>query len=356
MAVTIGKPARCKYCNWSTTNQHKLPCSKHCVHCGQSIQFGECKCCGKCGKKLSKCGCSVPSVTAKKVIAQAVKAASVATPSNTYTGEITVKGDMPAIKEKVSFTSLSKFGYSSDVQCKPEIDYDPQGQFPTVMWGTRHNEMDLCQIASDYYILLAMRGNLIIGEAHDEYIRREAGIILKSLVEEYDRPLMNYIDMAIGGELRHHNAFRKHLSENRRYAWAVWHHIRARHGTYALSEASRMFLEFKGGSFGGKKWSDAALTLKSRVDGQITPELWIDRCLNLQHNGGCFFNKLKYGYKNVLGWGLYELQANILPQHGLRSPNWQELLATASDQVRDLFFEYWTSANYERLRNHRGGR
>ena len=51
---------------------------------------------------------------------------------------------------------------------------------------------------------------------------------------------------------------------------------------------------WSGGSFGGKKWANIARTVMMYLEGTYNDEMFVDACFNLEHNGGCAFNKFSW--------------------------------------------------------------
>jgi hypothetical protein len=212
--------------------------------------------------------------------------------------------------------------------------------------------IDLCQSAADFYLLEALSSNIVNAagdltgtDVYLSLLRSEARQMFDRLVTSLDRTFSGYMDMVIGGELRHHAAAQDtSLRGDREEAWAEWHAIREAGGTEVLADAVAMFEDFDSCSYGGVKWAQIAKVLLARKTGQISPAVFIDRAFNLQHNGGSMFDKISWGQSNRLDWGYCEMNQYVLPAHGATNP-WTVLLAVASDEVRELFTEVWRSAN-----------
>lgn len=127
----------------------------------------------------------------------------------------------------------------------------------------------------------------------------QAEVLYTKLVSEMSEILKNYTHAACGGELRHHKAITS-LSAVRKLAWCKWYFIYEKHGVEAISKMKELFLEFGGGAFGGEAWANAANVLYMYETGQLSPDpltnkaIFIDRVFNLEHNTGCFLNKLSW--------------------------------------------------------------
>ena len=156
------------------------------------------------------------------------------------------------------------------------------------MWTDR-----LAPVAADYYLLLQLR---LMGYAEQEF---------KAHLDKTARLVADYCDMALGGELRHANSYSgiqaklpKELWEyvpkysNRMAAWLIWKQYRNKKGLEALKVAETVF-STSGWSraFGGKAWANIATHLISYLEGEISPELFVDIAFALQHNTGTVFNK-----------------------------------------------------------------
>lgn len=178
------------------------------------------------------------------------------------------------------------------------------------------------------------------------YVMGQAGDRLYHLVEECDRVFVEYVHLACGGELRHHKAVGgRILSAERSSAWCGWKALYDKAGTDILIDMADLFDEFDDGSYGGPPWANAARILHSRLTGQLGPtehmnkRMFIDRVWTLEHNGGCFLNKLSWAMSNKKGWQL-DYIIRVLNAHAADEPDFKLLLKVASDTVRQLYGEY----------------
>lgn len=141
---------------------------------------------------------------------------------------------------------------------------------------------------------------------------------VKEMFEEYKEILLvqfvNYVDMALGGELRHashratgiskvrglsplHNKIIGAMigsdASGRQNAWRKWRIIRDEHGLEALIVAEDAFKKMSwSGAYGGKKWGTAAEILHHYLDNNITATAYIDTIWSLQHNCNYILDKV----------------------------------------------------------------
>ena len=211
------------------------------------------------------------------------------------------------------------------------------------LWDIPFEEIDVAQAAGDFYILngivnkafsidyedlslpaaddvreagkaLGLSGDAISSRV--EYLEKyakskpeneltemaaEAELIYTKMVENLSKVFREYVHAACGGELRHHKAITS-LSSVRKLAWSKWYFIYEKYGAESLVKMKELFLEFTGGGFGfgGEAWANATDILYMYETGQLSSDpftnksLFIDRVFNLEHNGGCFLNKLNW--------------------------------------------------------------
>ena len=307
-------------------------CEK-CGNCGSLA--GECDCCGSCGSSYG-CGychdCDVPSCECE---CSDEDNDSSSDGSGNGFGTVTVA---PWVRR----------GYVSE-----PYRYNSYGtpQWHDV-WGVDRS-IDLCQSAADYYLLEALAGGIVShGAPNDAYLamlRSEARGQMAGLVARLDKTFTGYVDAIIGGELRHHRASGSLRRHGRKDAWLEWHAIRESVGVVALADAADLFLDFNNGGYGGAPWANIANVLHARLTGKISPQLFVDRVFNLQHNGGSLFDKGSWGVENGAGWSYYELMNWVLPAHGRNpEPAWTILLGGASPEVKELFEAMWRAGNAAR--------
>ena len=173
------------------------------------------------------------------------------------------------------------------------------------VWGLE--KLDLTQAASDYYVATYLA--LESGKAEHEEMR--VAIVAK-LADQLGR----YLVMACGGELRHALSasslgvttnpsvpkeikalFKGHgikpLPKERHAAWKQWAEFSAGIGMSKAMRGAQAVFELHGwsASFGGKKWGQIAKVAADYLEGKLSPTLFVDSVLGIQHNGGIAFNK-----------------------------------------------------------------
>lgn len=185
-------------------------------------------------------------------------------------------------------------------------------------------------------------------------IMAEAGRTMEELVEDLDHTLVAYSHMAIAGELRHHSAFSNVMGHSDRpTAWCGWRTVYANVGNDALIDAATMFYEFNGGGYGGPPWAACAETLYARLEGKLGPDgpegkinkrMFVDRFWTLEHNGGCFLNKINWSNLNKKGWEVGHMR-QLLDAHGADPMNVGKLITAANDATVNLFNRYVAATN-----------
>lgn len=189
------------------------------------------------------------------------------------------------------------------------------------------------------------------------WIIGEAEQLLDEVVDVSDATLVGYFHMAIAGEARHHRAIGGTVlagGDYRAGAWVGWRKVYEQVGPEAIKDLAALLGEISGGTYGGKRWQQAAEILYSRVTCELGPteavtkRLFVDRAWTLEHNGGCFLNKIDWHCGNRKGWNLSYLKSRVLEAHAANPPQWRILMSVASDRVVDLADRYWETANRRR--------
>ena len=174
--------------------------------------------------------------------------------------------------------------------------------------------LDLTRAAADYYLLALM------DSLQDKKLNKVLKPKLEAHLEFMDTQFQRYLHMAVGGELRHARRYYNGLwtafapeivglfkntsmKGGRHDAWHVWRAFVETHGWEKTAGwAAQVFnAGHWSASFGGKNWGNVAVTLHRRLKGEITPLVFVDTTLGLQHNTGCVFNK-------KVGWSYTGLQ------------------------------------------------
>lgn len=236
---------------------------------------------------------------------------------------------------------------------------------PAEAWpNMRCDEVDPIQRAADFYLLSALTSGALNSQAgadgsspqiaiqevlkwHPELTGAsiDAQRQLNDLVDDTDRSFVDYIDMACGGELRHHpRVGGKHLNSNRAKSWIAWKSLREIRGVEALMDAFWLFNDFTSGGYGGPLWAGAAQLLHSRLTNKITKTVFVDQAFSLVHNGGVFLNKQHWKIGN--GKDLEFLRRQLLPAQS--RDDWQVMCDVASREVRELWREGWMDLNKAR--------
>jgi hypothetical protein len=173
-----------------------------------------------------------------------------------------------------------------------------------------------------------------------------------------------YLDMAVGGEVRHAGAFQsehdveiprglvrymraaKEVRYSRSKCWRIWTRMRAINELSVgwLSECADVFVDVnwphRGSrySVGGPAWSTASRVVYDYYTKTIKPRTFLDRCFTLQHNNDYIFDKV---YK-VKGMNeVLEVQ---------ESGDYEKLLRYASRPVIDMVKYRLTMATTEQGR------
>jgi hypothetical protein len=179
----------------------------------------------------------------------------------------------------------------------------------------------------------------------------DATKLLEERVVVIDKTLTAYAAMAISGELRHHTAFA--LTGDRTKAWCLWRQIQDEVGNDALQDAARMFYEFTKSGYGGPKWANCAEILWARLEGKLGPDgpdgiinkrMFIDRFWTLEHNNGCFLNKINWACNNPLAWGVQQMK-KVLDAHASNPPKVKTLVQVASEPTRNIYRRYLEAVN-----------
>ena len=176
-------------------------------------------------------------------------------------------------------------------------------------WGLDAG-LDLAKECADFYTLYDL--SLDFDDVKDAFnVKRDM------LAAQF----ANYIDMAVGGEVRHAAGRVKNkedimpqapilklimsgaLPHNRSAAWRYWKIVRQEKGLEALRQVVVIYLKGHWSSgFGGLKWGKGAETLCMFLEGALTPTIFVDTVWSLHHNNGFILNKVWncYGLEPIL--------------------------------------------------------
>lgn len=305
-----------------------------CKHCDQPEGECECSLCRDCEEVFYNCSCGGSSSPSHLF-------------GQTKTAPWTVRADEPM-----------------------EVD------LPTI-GDCKHSKIDPVQTAADFYLLDAIKSAARLSEvigASDRLASESASVIQadsmasaiklaadrshRALVERVAPSFLAYGIAAVGGELRYHKAVGGIiLKGDRDKAWKKFVGIVQMKGPGVLFEADQLFCEFGGGAYGGPLWGNAAKVVGRYLNGTMPSWLFVDRVFTLQHNGGCFLNKVSWAKHNPRHWGLSSM-TDLLNAHagvcsdcdgrwseehasdcgGVREiTGWHTLLSCASPEVRTLW-------------------
>lgn len=157
-------------------------------------------------------------------------------------------------------------------------------------WGIEY--LDLVAECADFYVL----NDYLIDHPNDSYVKSMFDNSVKFLSKQFS----NYLDMAIGGEMRHAKKFGSYFKKyyitkeyiSRHGAWNRWKFIRETEGLKALEKASDCFHnDYWPGAYGGPKWGKCTDVLLRYLKSEDNAVMFVDTAWSLEHNGGCVFNK-----------------------------------------------------------------
>lgn len=284
-----------------------------------------------------------------------------------------------------------------DIQPKEKSDWSKT--WPKI----KCKAIDPLQEAADYYIHTAIAESLLIDIApmevpSDDEVKRAAEILGLTLADIKRRKKMvdeiisadprielqkfaddsaafikkqmdrlapsfeEYTHMACGGELRHHSAIGgRTLHGSRSCAWVGWKEIFEKYGTDSLVTMAELFREFDSRTYGNERWAVAAEVLHQYLHGQLGPDpesnkrMFVDRVFTLEHNGGCFLNKVGWKIaadRRARGWdyGVDNMKA-LLNAHSSNPPDLYTLHNYASDATRVALEEYFDYLNAKGIKS-----
>lgn len=182
-------------------------------------------------------------------------------------------------------------------------------------------------------------------------LKDQANKKFHDLVEDLDLSFREYVHVACGGELRHHSSVQGILSAYRKGSWVHWKYVFEKYGVDAIDKMAEMFLEFPDTAYGGPAWSDAAMILAQRERGELGPDsftnkqLFVDRVFTLEHNGGCFLNKLDWANlrsnrEHPYDYHFEAMNETVLELHCAEVLNIDSMIGYASDHVANLVQRY----------------
>jgi len=242
-------------------------------------------------------------------------------------------------------------------ELKAAIDKSPTHDEPKVAKNVWEVDTSLrpTELMADYYMCEAMLAR-VMNPAGRTTDNGELIAVLMCVQEEMDRvcaaasSVFRYLVMICGGEVRYHTAFPYRYSRGGQ--WTGFKALYDKYGVALLAEVADMFREFKPDtSFGGEKWAQIADVGVAYATGKLNDAMFMDRCFNLQHNGGTMFNKIAWGDAKT-HWSrhhdrLSDMQT-IGTAHAADVTDWSTLYMYSTRPVAQLSIEYWKLQNEER--------
>jgi hypothetical protein len=334
----------CHDCN----HMHCICCSAcgstygcdECYNCG--YQNCECECCPEC--ENSPCVCnSIHSLN---------WGGSDLVPVGFFTDNNVWKKEWPVLAEKADsshpVTLAANFylleamiaGVGLDSALPKTISYDEFAE----LFSAYSSTVNLKRLHAE-------RDNKPVSVLHR--IRFDAELAMKGLVNDWYEPIFEYMMMAIGGELRHHRAVQDTtpLNAGRRGCWAIYKRIVDHLGVNeAMAQAYDVFLDFTSDGYGGALWADGAKVVSQAHQGILGPnefmnrKMFLDRVWTLEHNGGCFLNKIEWN--NAHGWHLMKVVLNAHGSHPF--PHFGTLFKYASPKIAEIGKLYVAAVNVVR--------
>lgn len=336
------------YCCHDCINMHCTCCSAcgssygcdECYNCGH--QNCECECCPEC--ENSPCVCSS--------IHSLNWGGSDLVPVVFFTDNNVWKNEWPVLAEKANtshpVTLAANFylleamiaGVGLDSTLPKTISYDEFAE----LFSAYSSTVNLKRLHAE-------RDNKPVSVLHR--IRFDAELAMKGLVNDWYEPIFEYMMMAIGGELRHHHAVQNTtpLNAGRRSCWAIYKRIVDHLGVNeAMAQAYDVFLDFTSDGYGGALWADGAKVVSQANQGILGPnefmnrKMFLDRVWTLEHNGGCFLNKIEWN--NAHGWYLMKVVLNAHGSHPF--PHFGTLFEYASPKIAEIGKLYVAAVNVVR--------
>lgn len=220
------------------------------------------------------------------------------------------------------------------------------------VWGFDDEDHDPIQVAADFYLLHPVQHGSLAPDQDTELrvISEEAAELRHGLIARYDDIFRRYVDMVVGGELRHHRALGRagKLPGHRPFAWIGWLAIREQVGPDALADAATLFNEFDPeGSYGGPKWAMISEVLHLRETGRISAEVFVDRVFNLEHNG-CSVLGGKVAWSGFTKRDLNLIKTVIGPAHAANPARLDILALFASADTQRIWADYVPALNRQR--------
>lgn len=318
--------------------QHDTNCEL-CGDCGEHV--GSCECCTGCGLTSWNCNCcSHCGINADECDCTECEGCGSNVPEGSECG--------------YCGHQAYRFGKSTSLPWTERSDSSGAGT-PVPDMSEVDLNVDPVRAAADYYLLDALVHLVRLSEvsgmpamprkeqlvADDDHLG--ASIVAArryrdALIERLDREFLTYAVNAVGGELRYHRAAQGIWpTSDRSECWSTFAGVVSDLGADVLFDAAGLFREYPAGKgYGGELWAAAAEIVGKRLQGRLPAWLFVDRMFTLEHNGGCFLNKVNWKHSNRLGYNLYHMR-KVLDAHASSEVDWKLLLGVCSPEVAQMF-------------------
>lgn len=327
----------------------------HCTCCPYCDSTWGCDECSSCGSPTCECYCC-PECENTPCVCSSIHSLnwgdSDLVPPNVYIDSAVWKKEWPILAKNSNsshpVTLAANFylleamiaGVGLDSTLPKTISYDEFAE----LFSAYSSTVNLKRLHAERY-------NKPVSVLHK--IRLDAELAMKDLVDSWYEPILEYMMMAIGGELRHHRVVGNTtpLSGGRRVCWAIYRRIVNHLGVNeAMSQAYDVFMDFKSDGYGGALWAEGARVVSQANQGVLGPnefinrKMFLDRVWTLEHNGGCFLNKIEWN--NAHGWHLMKVVLNAHGSHPF--PRFGTLFEYASPRIADIGKLYVAAVNVVR--------
>jgi len=265
--------------------------------------FGKCVVCAgtyceKCDGCAANCECPFVCQGCNEQKSKRVRAKN----SNSYCNSCLCKFCQRPMAEHAKLNLLCPV--CTTKQCIHGCPHNDQRVVASEVW--RMSDINVSEMAAKFYF--EMYRSL---KTPDKYLRG---------YEDHKHTLApilaSYLDMVVGGELRHAGSqlpgvavndftlarrfIKKSGGIGRNGGWAHWYKYRKKYGLQILEEAAALMHSYEWrGSYGGESWGSCADTLLRFYRGEISSELFIDLAFALEHNNGCIFDKFFGGTRKI---------------------------------------------------------
>jgi hypothetical protein len=161
-------------------------------------------------------------------------------------------------------------------------------------------------------------------------------------LRSYAIALKNYLFLACWGEARHHKMIGGTLipgTGQRKSARVAGRILTSRWGESTAARFLEMAFDADskwGSSYGGLKWQQIATVLRLYVENEMPDIVFIDRVMNLQHNGGICLNKVSWPCwvrESTSEQKLHEIQHFFGPAHTHDPPLWSVLMSHTTPET-----------------------